>query len=67
MQIELQLVRLKDVLKVIPVSKSTWWDGINKGVYPKPVYVAERVPAWRWTEIQSIIEHGITVRKRSRH
>lgn len=31
------LLRLPEVLKIIPVSKSNWWAGVKTGRYPKPV------------------------------
>lgn len=30
----LGFMRLTEVLKLIPVSKSAWWDGVKKGDYP---------------------------------
>lgn len=32
-----RLLRLKMVLEIIPVSKSTWWAGVKSGRFPKPV------------------------------
>ena len=49
-------VRLGDVLKVIPVSKTTWWKGIQTGRFPKPVKLSERTTAWHVDEIRSLIE-----------
>lgn len=41
---------------IIPVSKSTWWDGIKKGRFPKPVKLSERTTAWRVEDIRALIE-----------
>ncbi len=49
-------VRLADVLKVIPVSKTTWWKGIQTGRFPKPVKLSERTTAWHVADIRSLIE-----------
>jgi predicted DNA-binding transcriptional regulator AlpA len=49
-------VRLNDVLKVIPVSKSTWWKGIQDGRFPKPVKLTERTTAWRVADILKLID-----------
>jgi prophage regulatory protein len=36
-------LRLPQVLERIPVSKSTWWAGVKKGIFPKPMnYPAAR-------------------------
>ena len=34
-----KLIKLTDVLAIIPVSKSTWWLGVKSGRYPKPVKI----------------------------
>lgn len=41
---------------IIPVSKSTWWLGIQKGRYPQPVKLGERCTAWRVEDIRALIE-----------
>lgn len=48
-------VRLKKVLEVIPVSRSTWFRGIQAGLYPKPVKIGERASAWRVEDIRKLI------------
>lgn len=47
--------KLPQVLKVIPVSKSTWFRGIAAGKYPKPVKIGTRSSAWRVEEIRECI------------
>lgn len=32
-----RVLRLRQVLQLIPVSKSTWYKGVNAGRFPKPV------------------------------
>lgn len=48
-------VRLRTVLAVIPVSKTTWWDGVKSGRYPKPVKLGPRITAWRVPDIRQLI------------
>lgn len=43
---------------VIPVSKSSWWAGIQKGRYPKPVKLGPRTTAWRVEDIRALIEQA---------
>jgi predicted DNA-binding transcriptional regulator AlpA len=50
-------MRLPEVLRVIPVSKSTWWLGISKGKYPKGVKLSERITAWHVDDIKRCIAH----------
>ena len=48
-------LRLKDVLKLFPVSKSTWWLGIEKGRFPKAVKLSSRITAWRVSDIEELL------------
>ena len=40
---------------IIPVSKSTWWEGVKSGRFPKPVKLGPRVTAWRVEDIHALI------------
>lgn len=40
---------------IIPVSKSTWWEGVRTGRYPKPCKLSERTTAWRVEDIRALI------------
>lgn len=44
---------------IIPVSKSSWWEGVKTGRYPKPVKLGPRTTAWRVEDIRHLIENGI--------
>lgn len=39
---------------LIPVSKSTWWDGIRQNRFPKPVKIG-RATCWRVEDIRALI------------
>ncbi|HIF59993.1 MAG TPA: AlpA family phage regulatory protein [Rhodospirillales bacterium] len=41
------VIRLPDVLRLYPVSKSTWWEGVRVGKYPKPISLGLRARGWR--------------------
>ena len=54
---ETGFVRLPQILEVIPVSKSTWWNGVKSGRYPQPVHhLGPRITAWKAEDIRSLIE-----------
>ena len=53
---ENRLLRLKTVLQLIPVSKSSWYEGMKIGIYPKPVKLSARIVAWREKDIRALIE-----------
>lgn len=50
-------LRLSHVLQFIPVSKSTWWDGVKTGRFPAPVKLGERTTAWRAEDISAFIQN----------
>lgn len=50
------LLRLPEVLSIIPVSRSTWYQGVKDGLYPQPLKLGPRVSAWRRSDIDSLIE-----------
>jgi predicted DNA-binding transcriptional regulator AlpA len=55
------LVRLKQIIGPhgpIPVSSSTWWEGVKNGRFPKPVKLGPRTTAWRVEDIRRLIEEG---------
>lgn len=49
------LLRLPQVLEIIPVSKSTWWKGCKEGRYPRPVHPSPRTTAWRKCDIDALV------------
>lgn len=53
---ETGFVRLPEILAVFPVGKTTWWEGVKSGRYPKGVKLSERVTAWRAEDIRALIE-----------
>ena len=52
---ETGFLRLPQVLKVFPVSKSTWWAGVKEGRYPQPVKLSPKMTAWRVEDIRALI------------
>lgn len=48
--------RLPTILKLYPVSKSTWWQGVKDGIYPQPVKLSSRTTAWRVEDIHTLIQ-----------
>ena len=49
------LLRLPQVLNLIPVSRSAWWAGCKNGRYPKPVKIGPRTTAWRAEDIKVLL------------
>lgn len=40
---------------LIPVSKSTWYRGIKRGHYPRPLRLSPRRVGWRRCDIESLM------------
>lgn len=58
------LVRLSQILAPIgpiPVSKSTWWQGVKDRRFPQPRKLGPRTTVWKAEEIRALYEapdHG---------
>ena len=55
-----KLYRINQVLEVIPVSKTTWWNGVRDGRFPKPIRNG-RMTFWKSEDIESFIDTLSTV------
>jgi prophage regulatory protein len=52
---ETGFVRLPQILRVIPLGKTSWWKGVKSGRFPKPVKLSPRCTAWRAEDIRALI------------
>jgi predicted DNA-binding transcriptional regulator AlpA len=52
-------VRLAQILTIIPISKSSWWQGVKDGRFPKPIKLGPRTTVWRVEDIQSLLREGV--------
>ena len=48
--------RLKDVLQIVPVSKRTWFTGVNSGLYPKGSLISPRSRGYLKTDIYKLVD-----------
>ena len=53
---EVGYLRLSQILNIIPISKSAWWEGCRSGLYPKPVKLGPRTTTWRVEDIRELME-----------
>jgi predicted DNA-binding transcriptional regulator AlpA len=53
---ETGFVRLPLVLTLIPIARSSWWEGVREGRFPKPVKLGPRTTAWRVEDIRALID-----------
>ncbi|HZX33629.1 MAG TPA: AlpA family phage regulatory protein [Rhodocyclaceae bacterium] len=43
---------------IIPVSRSSWWEGVKSGRYPKPVKLGPRTTVWTVEAIRALCASG---------
>lgn len=48
-------LRLPQVLALIPVSRSSWWEGVRRGIYPKQISLGPRSVGWSRESIDALI------------
>jgi len=49
-------LRLPQILAIIPISKSAWWEGCRTGRFPKPVKLGPRTTVWKAADIATFID-----------
>lgn len=49
-------MRLSEVLKVIPVSRATWFTWVKDGTAPQPEKLGPKTTVWRTKDIKSYLD-----------
>lgn len=44
---------------LIPIGKTSWWEGVKTGRFPKPIKLGPRTTVWRVEDILALIKQGI--------
>ena len=52
---EVTLMRIPQILEVMPISKSKFWLMVQKGEFPKPIKIG-RSSFWTTEQVQSFIQ-----------
>jgi prophage regulatory protein len=52
---EASFLRLEQILRIIPVGRTTWWNGVKSGRFPKPIKLGSRITAWKAEDIKDLI------------
>jgi predicted DNA-binding transcriptional regulator AlpA len=55
---ETGLLRVNQILRFIPISRSAWWAGVKNRRYPQPFKLSERTTVWRVQDIVALINSG---------
>ena len=51
-----QIIGDKDTPPIIPVSRSTWWNGVREGLFPRPYKLGKRTTVWKVADIRKLID-----------
>jgi predicted DNA-binding transcriptional regulator AlpA len=55
-----KLLRINQIIPdILPISKTSWWNGVKSGLYPQPVKLGPRTTAWRESDVMKIVSQGI--------
>jgi prophage regulatory protein len=55
------LVRIEKIIGpngIIPVSRTSWYEGIRIGIYPKPIRLGRRTSVWRMSDLMRVVQKG---------
>lgn len=52
----LSLLRLPQVLQLLPIGRSSWLAGVKDGKYPQPVKLGPATTCWRASDILAFID-----------
>jgi predicted DNA-binding transcriptional regulator AlpA len=47
--------RLPQILNLIPMSKSSWWNGINSGDFPEGFNIGSNITVWQKSDIHKLL------------
>lgn len=53
---EIGFLRLKQVLQIIPIGKTQWWQGVKEGRFPAPIKLGPRTTCWRNIDILNLVD-----------
>jgi len=59
MQTEFKLLRLKDVIRMTTLSKSTIYRRIEEKKLAKPLNLGGNIAAWRTSDVEAFINGGV--------
>lgn len=60
----MKVLRLKEVMRLTGLARSTVYDYITKQQFPKPITLGDRAVGWLEHEIQDWINERIAIRDR---
>ena len=56
LKIDIEFIKLPQVLEMYPVGRMTWLNGVKSGEYPQPYRLSTRLIAWRKADVIKLCE-----------
>lgn len=53
-----KLLKLKEVLAILRISRSAWYDGVRRNILPQPVRIGTRTVVWLESDIESYLQRN---------
>lgn len=50
-----RLLKISEVIVILNIGESTFWEGVRQGHYPAPIKLSSRTTRWRLSDIMSLI------------
>lgn len=60
--IDEKLLKLEEVLQWLRISKSNWYDGVGRNVFPQPVRIGTRTVRWLESDIEHYLQKNMEAR-----
>ncbi len=54
-----QLVTVREITTVLKIGPTKWWEGVKRGIYPKPIYLGARCTRWSKRAIDNLMRTGV--------
>ena len=55
----MNMLRINDIVKKTSLGKSTIWQWVGEGKFPKPIKLSKRIRVWKESDIDEWIESKI--------
>lgn len=53
---EIGYLRLPQVLRFIPIGRSTWWAGVKSGRFPPAIKLSKKTTVWKAEDIRKLVD-----------
>jgi predicted DNA-binding transcriptional regulator AlpA len=53
---EERFLRLPQILRLIPIGKSTLWERVKKGEFPKQIKLGSKISVWKESDVRAYID-----------